>query len=109
MIKWIKEQWQWIVGGLLAIIAIAASKKRDSKEKIKINDIKLENEKNKKIGVRKEKTYKDYIDEREEAEKEFDKTISTIAKNKEARLKELENNPKELDKILKKKYGLKGE
>ena len=32
MLEKIKDYWQWIVGGLLAILAIAASKKRDSKE-----------------------------------------------------------------------------
>lgn len=107
--EWLKEKWGWIFAGIIAIITLAASKKRDSKEKISINDVKLEKEKNKKIIDQQSKTYKKYIDDREEAEKEFDSAVKAIEKNKEKRLKELENNPEELDKILKNKYGLKGE
>ena len=35
--------------------------------------------------------------------------VEKVAQNKEKRKKELENNPEELDRILKEKYDLKGE
>ena len=41
-------------------------------------------------------------------EEKFGEDIEKITENKEARQKELENNPEELDKILKEKYNLKG-
>lgn len=108
LIKWIKEQWEWIVAGLIAIIAISASKKRDSKEKISKSDLEYENEKNKKIAKGQEKLYKEYIEEKSQVQKDFDEKVELIAKNQEKRKKELENNPDELDRILKEKYKLQG-
>ena len=109
MIAWLKEQWQWIVGGLLAIIAIAASKKRDSIEKVEKSDSKAKASRDQKVNEGQKKAYEEFISERSEAEKKFREDIEKIAENKEARQKELENNPEELDKILKEKYKLKGE
>ena len=106
---WLKEQWQWIVGGILAIIAIAASKKRDSINKVEKSDSKLKSERDKKVIEGQAAAYEDYIDKRSEADIKFQKDIKDIAENKEKRQKELENNPEELDRILKEKYGLKGE
>jgi DNA anti-recombination protein RmuC len=109
MIAWLKEQWQWIVGGLLAIIAIAASKKRDSIEKVEKSDSKAKASRDQKVNEGQKKAYEEFISERSEAEKKFREDIEKIAENKEARQKELENNPEELDRILKEKYKLKGE
>ena len=109
MTKWIKEQWQWIVGGLLAIIAIAASKKRDSIAKVEKNDSKTKAQRDQKVNEGQKKAYEEFISNRSEAEEKFRSDVESIAKNKEARKKELENNPEELDKILEEKYKLKGE
>tara|TARA_B110000858_G_C17681367_1_gene416763 strand:+ start:187 stop:516 length:330 start_codon:yes stop_codon:yes gene_type:complete len=106
MIKWIKEQWQWIVGGLLAIIAITASKKRDSITKVSKGDSKAKATRDQKVNEGQAKAYEALILERSEAEEKFREDIEKIAGNKEARQKELENNPEELDKILKEKYNL---
>ena len=107
--KWFKEQWQWIVGGLLAIIAIVASKKRDSIGKVEKNDSKAKAERDQKVNESQKKAYEEFISKRSEAEEKFSKDVKKIAENKEARKKELENNPEELDRILKEKYKLKGE
>jgi hypothetical protein len=107
--KWLKEQWQWIIGGVIAIIAIVASKKRDSVGKVTQNDSKAKAKRDQKVNESQEKAYKEFIAKRSEAEEKFSKDIEKIAENKEARKKELENNPKELDRILKEKYKLKGE
>ena len=109
MIKWIKEQWQWIVGGILAIIAIAASKKRDSIGKVEKSDSKAKASRDQKVNEGQKKAYEEFISERSEAEEKFREDVEKIAENKEARKKELENNPEELDRILKEKYKLKGE
>jgi hypothetical protein len=109
MTKWIKNQWQWIVGGLLAIIAIAASKKRDSIGKVEKSDSKAKAERDQKVNEGQKKAYEEFISERSAAEEKFREDNEAIAENKEKRKKELENNPKELDRILKEKYKLKGE
>ena len=109
MIEKIKDYWQWIVGGLLAIIAIAASKKRDSIDKVEKSDSKAKAERDQAVNEGQKKAYEEFISKRSEAEEKFSKDIEKIAENKSARKKELENNPEELDRILKEKYKLKGE
>jgi len=104
-----KEQWQWIVGGILAIIAIAASKKRDSETIIKVGDSELEKKRSEKIIAAQEDIYEQHLEKRNSAQEEFARKSEKIAKIKSAREKELENNPDELDRILKEKYKLKGE
>ena len=104
--KWLKEQWQWIVGGIIAIIAIAASKKRDSASKVIEGDGKAISSRDTKVNKAQKKTYEKFIAERSAAEEIFREDIKKIAENKEARKKELENNPDELDRILKEKYKL---
>ena len=107
--NWLKEQWQWIVGGILAIIAIAASKKRDSIGKVEKSDSKAKASRDQKVNEGQAKAYEEFISKRSEAEEKFREDIEKIAQNKKERQKELENNPEELDKILKEKYKLKGE
>ena len=109
MIEKIKDYWQWIVGGILAIIAIAASKKRDSEAKIREGDSELEKKRSEKIIAAQEDIYEQHLEKRSAAQKEFTRKSEKIAKIKSSRKKELENNPEELDKILKEKYKLKGD
>ena len=109
MIKKIKEYWQWIVGGILAIIAIAASKKRDSETIIKVGDSELEKKRSEKIISAQEDLYEQHSEKRNAAQEEHTRKSEEIAKIKSTRKKELENNPEELDRILKEKYDLKGE
>ena len=109
VVEKIKEYWKWIVGGLLAIIAIVASKKRDSETIIKVGDSELEKKRSEKIIKAQEVLYEKHNKKRDFAQEEFESKNSKINEQKEARQKELENNPEELDKILKEKYKLKGE
>ena len=110
MIEKIKEYWKWIFGGLLAIIAIVASKKRDSEETIiKVGDSELEKKRSEKIIAAQEELYEEHSEKRSAAQEEHTRKSEKIAEIKSARQKELENNPEELDKILKEKYKLKGE
>ena len=109
MLEKIKDYWRWIVGGLLAIIAIAASKKRDSKSKVKEGDSELEKKRGEKIIAAQEDIYEKHLEKRSSAQEDFARKSEKIAEIKSAREKELENNPAELDKILKEKYKLKGE
>ena len=109
MIEKIKDYWQWIVGGLLAIIAITASKKRDSKAKIREGDSEFEKKRSEKIIAAQEDLYEQHSEKRNAAQEEHTRKSEEIAEIKSARQKELENNPEELDKILKEKYKLKGE
>ena len=109
MINKIKEYWQWIVGGILAIIAIAASKKRDSETIIKVGDSELKKKRSEKIISAQQDLYEKHNKKRSAAQEEHARKSEDISEIKSAREKELENNPNELDRILKEKYNLKGE
>ena len=107
--KWFKDKWQWLVGGVLAIIAIVASSKRDSRKVVKAGDNEFEKKRGEKIIAAQEDIYEQHLEKRSAAQKEHARKSEKIAEIKSARQKELENNPEELDKILKEKYKLKGE
>ena len=111
MLDKIKEYWQWVLGVVVAIIGVGAlaSKKRDSKLKVKVGDSELEKERSEKIIEAQEDIYEKHLEKRSSAQEEFARKSEKIAKIKSARQKELENNPNELDRILKEKYKLKGE
>ena len=109
MIEKIKDYWQWIVGGILAIITIAAANKRDSKAKIREGDSEFEKKRSEKIVEAQEEIYEQHLKKRSNAQEEFARKSEEIAEIKSTRQKELENNPDELDRILKEKYKLKGD
>jgi hypothetical protein len=110
MIQKIKEYWQWFLGIVVTILGVGvlASRKRDSKTILKISDGELEKIRSEKIIKAQEDLYEKHNKKRDAAQKEFESKNSKIDKQKEDRAKELENNPEELDKILKEKYNLKG-
>tara|TARA_A100001201_G_C4042333_1_gene187090 strand:+ start:127 stop:462 length:336 start_codon:yes stop_codon:yes gene_type:complete len=111
MIEKIKEYWQWALGVIVAIIGVGAlaGKKRDSKAKVKEGDSEFEKKRSEKIIEAQEDIYEQHLEKRSAAEKEHSRKSEEIAEIKSARQKELENNPDELDRILKEKYKLKGE
>ena len=111
MLEKIKKYWQWVLGVVIAIISLGAlaGKKRDSKSKVKAGDDELKKERSEKIAEAQEDIYEQHLEKRSSAQEEFARKSEKIAKIKSAREKELENNPEELDKILKEKYKLKGE
>ncbi len=111
MFEKIKEYWQWILGVIVAILGVGvlASKKRDSRTIVKVSDGELEKIRGEKIISAQEDIYEQHLEKRSTAQEEFARKSEKIAKIKSARQKELENNPEELDKILKEKYKLKGE
>ena len=111
MVEKIKEYWQWALGVIVAIIGIGAlaGKKRDSKAKVKEGDSEFEKKRSEKIIEAQEDIYEQHLEKRSAAQEEFARKSEKIAEIKSARQKELENNPDELDRILKEKYKLKGE
>lgn len=111
MIEKIKDYWQWFLGIVVAIIGVGAlaSKKRDSKAKVREGDSEFEKKRSEKIIEAQEDIYEKHLEKRSSAQKEFTRKSEKIAEIKSTRQKELENNPEELDKILKEKYKLKGD
>ena len=111
MIEKIKEYWQWVLGVVVAIVGIGAlaGKKHDSKKIVKEGDSEFEKKRSEKIIEAQEDIYEQHLEKRSAAQKEHSRSSEEIAEIKSARKKELENNPDELDRILKEKYKLKGE
>ena len=111
MMKKIKKCWQWFVGVVITIVGVGilASRKRESEQIIKVGDGEIEKIRGEKIIKAQEDLYEKHNKKRSEAQKEFDSESTKIDEQKEARQKELENNPEKLDKILREKYKLKGE
>jgi len=111
VIEKIKEYWQWVLGVVVAIVGIGAlaGKKRDSKKIVKEGDSEFEKKRSEKIIEAQEDIYEQHLEKRSAAQKEHSRSSEEIAEIKSARKKELENNPDELDRILKEKYKLKGE
>ena len=111
MIKKIKEYWQWLLGIVVAILGVGvlASRKRDSEQIVKVGDGELEKKRSEKIISAQEDLYEQHSEKRNAAQEEHTRKSEEIAEIKSARKKELENNPEELDRILKEKYDLKGE
>ena len=111
MLDKVKEYWQLVLGIVAAIIGVGAlaSKKRDSKAKVREGDSELKKKRGEKILAAQENIYEQHIEKRSSAQEEFARKSEKIAKIKSEREKQLENNPEELDKILKEKYKLKGE
>ncbi len=111
MFSKIKEYLQWALGIVVTIISIGAlaGKKRDSKAKVKEGDSELEKKRSEKIIEAQEDIYEQHLEKRSAAQEEFARKSEKIAEIKSSRQKELENNPDELDRILKEKYKLKGE
>ena len=96
---------------VVAIIGIGAlaGKKRDSIAKLKEKDSEIEKKRSEKIIAAQEDIYEKHLEKRSAAQKKYARKSEEIAKIKSAREKELENNPDELDRILKEKYKLKGD
>lgn len=111
MINKIKEYWEWFLGGVIAILSIGilASKKRDSKSKVKEADGELQKASSEKIIEAQERLYEQHLEKRSAAQEDFTQKVEKISEIKASRKKELENNPNELDRILKEKYKLKGD
>ena len=111
MIEKIKEYWQWVLGVIVAILGVGvlASRKRDSEQIVKVGDGDLEKKRSEKILEAQEELYEEHSEKRNAAQEEHTRKSEKIAEIKSARQKELENNPAELDRILKEKYKLKGE
>ena len=107
----IKEYWQWVAAVVVAILGVGvlASKKRDSEQIVKVGDGELEKIRGEKIISAQEDLYEQHSEKRNAAQEEHARKSEEVAEIKSARKKELENNPEELDRILKEKYDLKGE
>ena len=82
---------------------------RKSKAKVREGDSELEKNRNAKIIEAQENIYEQHLEKRSAAQKKHARKSEEIAKIKSSRQKELENNPDELDRILKEKYKLKGD
>ena len=97
--NWLKEKWEWVLGGLLLLIGILSSTKTRNKVKEKDLETRLETEK----SIQKKQT-----EIRLESEANKNKILKNheqgtvqIKKEEDERISELRNNPEALDEYLK--------
>ena len=106
--KVILEYWEILVAivMLLAGVIIGTSGNR---EKVSQEDANARKKASSKIQKGTDRAIKNYHDTREKIDTEKKEQESKADQKKEERKEELLNNSSSLDKVLKEKYGLKGE
>lgn len=101
IVDWLKEKWEWIIGGLIVLIGFLASRKTNSKVKEKDLEVRLKTEKSiqesqESIRLQSEKDEKDIL-----ANHEKEKDL--IEFEKDNRVKELKDSEEKIEKYLKDK------
>lgn len=103
----IKEKFEWIVAGIVAIIVLAASKKRDSEKIVAKKDKELLEEEIYNVTEVNQQIMEDFSEANQAAQRKHKFKSKKVVQEKKDLKKELENNPEKLDNILKEKYNLK--
>ena len=103
----IKEKFEWIVAGIVAIIVLAASKKRDSEKIVNKKDSELTQKETYDLSEVNKDIMEDFVESAHEAQEKYKDALENAELEKDKLKKEIENNPEKLDKILKEKYDLK--
>jgi hypothetical protein len=103
----IKEKFEWIIAGIVAIIVLAASKKRDSEKIVDKKDKELLEEEIYNVTEVNQQIMEDFSEANQVAQRKHKFKSKKAVQEKKDLKKELENNPEKLDNILKEKYNLK--
>ena len=98
--KFIKDKWEWIVGGIVAILAIISMKKSKSKEKIEKKDLEIELKTEKTIQAEQEVIRKNSEIKKEEILKDHEDGTILIQKEEKKRVLELKDDPEAMQKYL---------
>ena len=97
--SWLKEKWEWILGGLLLLIGILSSTKTKNKVKEKDLEVRLKTEKE--IQKKQSEIRSKSEVEKDKILKNHEKGTVQIKKEEDERITELRSNPEALDKYLK--------
>ena len=98
MTKWLKEKWEWIVGGIILLIGLIASSK--TKNRVKEKDLKVRLDTEKKIAIEQEQIRINAQKEKDQILKEHNKGTVLIQKEEKERINALSNDPDALDDYL---------
>lgn len=97
--SWLKEKWEWILGGLLLLIGILSSTKTKNKVKEKDLEVRLKTEKE--IQKKQSEIRSKSEVEKDKILKNHEKGTVQIKKEEDERITELRSNPEALDEYLK--------
>ena len=98
MTKWLKEKWEWIVGGAILLIGLLASSK--TKNRVKEKDLQVRLDTEEAISEKQEAIRKNSQKEKDDILKAHVKGTVLIQKEEKERISELSNDPGALDDYL---------
>jgi len=98
MTEWLKEKWEWIVGGVILLIGVLASSK--TKNRVKEKDLKVRLDTEKKIAKEQEEIRINSQLKKDDILKDHEAGTTLIQKEEKERIEELSNDPAALDDYL---------
>ena len=105
------KYWKLVVGTVTGVfiffLGILAASKDRSKEKVKLSDAEASAKASSKITQEERALFEKWIEKDIQLKRKKEKEKAEIEKNKVNRVKELENDPEKLDKILEEEFSLK--
>ena len=106
--SYVIKHWKALVAGLLVLVGYILGTS-GNREKVLKKDVKSLQDSQKKINLNTDRAIKKYTTRRENNLKEKNSQENAADKKEKERKEELLKDSSKLDKILREKYGLKGE
>ena len=114
MLNWIKEKWEWVVAGLVAILAFALGRrgKQAVKEEVELKEKEIEiiQEASAEEDKRKQVALERYLRETARLREEYKKAETSLEKDTAQRKLELlelaKEDPDAIDKILMEEFNI---
>ena len=114
VLNWIKEQWEWVVAALVAILAFVVGRrgKQAAKEEVEIKEKEIEviNYASEKEAKKKSEALEKYLRETAKLREEYKKAETSLEKETAQRKLELlelaKEDPDAIDKILMEEFNI---
>ena len=114
VLNWIKEQWEWVVAGLVTILAFVLGRKgkQAAKDEVKLKEREIEviNYASEKEAKKKSEALEKYLRETARLREEYKKAETSLEKETAQRKLELlelaKEDPDAIDKILMEEFNI---
>ena len=114
LMNWLKEKWEWVVAGLVAILAFALGRrgKQAAKEEVELKnkEIEIVNEASEEEAKRKSQALEKYLRETAKLREEYKKAETSLEKDTAQRKLELlelaKEDPDAIDRILMEEFNI---